>query len=202
MPEELLLEQCRKGNASAFEDLVSRYEKKVFNLAFRLTGNREDAQDISQEAFLKVLTSVKDFRGDSSFSTWLYRVVTNTCLDEIRRRSRRKEVSLDAPIAPDDPSPRQVAADGPEPGADLERSEVQQAVQQGILELAEDHRIILVLRDIQGLSYGEIAEVLGISLGTVKSRLNRARLSLKQRLSRTELFRDLGVRTGERGNSR
>lgn len=202
LSEAALLDECRRGNASAFEKLVVLYEKKVYNLAFRMVGNHEDASDIAQEAFLKVYTSLDQFRGESSFSTWLYRVVSNACLDELRHRARHKVVSIDTPVSPEDPSPRQIPSKDPEPGHGIERAEVSNAVQQGIKELPDDHRIILVLRDIQGLSYEEIAQVLNMPLGTVKSRLNRARLSLRDRLQSMELFSTLGVRTGERGESR
>lgn len=202
LSEDALVEQCRRGDSGAFEQLVARYEKKVFNLAYRLTGNRNDADDIAQEAFLKVYTSLREFRGEASFSTWLYRVVSNACLDELRKRSRRRAVSLDNPISPDDPSPRQTPSDRPEPGDSLERAEVRAAVQRGIASLSPDHKIVLVLRDIQGMPYETISEALRMPVGTVKSRLNRARSSLKQKLSETELFRDAGVRTGERGEGR
>jgi len=202
LSETALLDQCRRGNANAFERLVAQYEKKVYNLAFRMVGNHEDASDIAQEAFLKVYTSLDQFRGESSFSTWLYRVVSNACLDELRRRARHRVVSIDTPVSVDDPSPRQIPSNDPEPGHEIEKAEVQTAVQEGIKELPDDHRIILVLRDIQGLSYEEIAQVLDMPLGTVKSRLNRARLGLRDRLLGLELFSTLGVRTGERGESR
>jgi RNA polymerase sigma-70 factor (ECF subfamily) len=200
--EEALITQCRKGSTAAFEQLVERYEKRVYNLAYRLTGNREDASDIAQEAFLKVYTSLNDFRGESSFSTWLYRVVSNACLDELRKRSRRKVVSFDNPYPGEDDSPRQLPSDDPEPSADMERIEEKEAVQRGINELSDDHRMIIIMRDIQDMSYEDIASVLGLSIGTVKSRLNRARLSLRDHLSSMELFSDRGVRTGERGDDR
>ncbi len=202
LSETALIDQCRGGNSSAFEKLVGLYEKKVYNLAFRMVGNHEDASDIAQEAFLKVYTSLDQFRGESSFSTWLYRVVSNACLDELRRRARHKVVSIDTPVSPEDPSPRQIPSNDPEPGHRIEKAEVRESVQQGIKELPDDHRIILVLRDIQGLSYEEIAQILNMPLGTVKSRLNRARLGLRDRLQGMELFSTLGVRTGERGESR
>ena len=200
--EAALLDQCRRGNAGAFERLVALYENKVYNLAFRMVGNYEDASDIAQEAFLKVYTSLDQFRGESSFSTWLYRVVSNACLDELRRRARHRAISIDTPVSAEDPSTRQIPSGDPEPGHAIERAEVRTAVQQGIMELPDDHRIILVLRDIHGLSYEEIAQVLDMPLGTVKSRLNRARLGLRDRLQGTELFTTRGVRTGERGESR
>ncbi len=199
--EEDLIEQCRKGDASAFEQIVALYEKRVYNLAYRLTGNHDDAQDMAQEAFVKVWASLKEFRGDSSFSTWLYRIVSNACLDELRRRSRRRTVSLDAPVGDEGPA-RQVPSDEPELGYGMERDEVRRAVQQGIRGLSDHHKMIIVLRDIQGMSYEQIAEALDISLGTVKSRLNRARLSLRDRLSEMELFEEMSVRTGERGDRR
>jgi len=190
MEETELIDRCQKGDLSAFDDLVRLYEKKVYNLAYRMCGNHEDASDLSQEAFLRVFQSLKDFRGQSSFSTWLYRVVSNVCLDELRQRGRRPTISIDEPIAGDkgETMQRQLADGGPPPDELAERRELREVIQSCIDELSEEYRIVIILRDLQDLSYQEIAEVLDCSLGTVKSRLNRARLALKERLSRLELF--------------
>jgi RNA polymerase sigma-70 factor (ECF subfamily) len=184
----------------AFDNLVRLFEKKVYNLAYRMSGNHEDASDLSQEAFLRVFQSLKDFRGQSSFSTWLYRVVSNVCLDELRQRGRRPTVSLDEPVAGDkgEVMQRQVPDPAPPPDELAERTEIREVVQAGIEQLTEEYRMVIVLRDLQGLSYQEIAEALDCSLGTVKSRLNRARFALKEKLSALELFSPNVVYTGGR----
>ncbi len=190
MDETELIRRCQRDDLNAFDELVRLYEKKVYNLAYRMSGNHEDASDLSQEAFLRVFQSIKDFRGQSSFSTWLYRVVSNVCLDELRQRGRRPTISLDEPVPGDkgEVMQRQFADPAPAPDELAERREVREVVQAGIEELSEEYRLVIVLRDIQGLSYQEIAEALDCSLGTVKSRLNRARLALKEKLSSMELF--------------
>ncbi len=200
MDENELIRRCQKGDLAAFDDLVRVYEKKVYNLAYRMSGNHEDANDLSQEAFLRVFQSLKDFRGQSSFSTWLYRVVSNVCLDELRQRGRRLTVSIDEPVSSDkgETMQRQLADNAPPPDELAERREVREVVQAAIGELSEEYRVVIVLRDLRDLSYQEIAEVLDCSLGTVKSRLNRARLALKEKLSQLELFSSPVVYTGGR----
>lgn len=203
MQEEALIASCRTGNTKAFERLVTLYEKKVFNLAFRMTGSLEDARDITQDAFIKVYTSLRDFRGDSAFSTWLFRIVSNMCLDELRRRRRRTFMSIDEPIQQSDGEiPRQLADPLADPEQAVERRDLKRAVHEAILNLSEDHRLIIVLRDLQGFTYEEIASMLDCSLGTVKSRLNRARMALRKALQDKELFATGGVKTGERGVGR
>lgn len=193
--EDLLVQRCKRGETGAFDELVRLYEKKVYNLAFRLSGNRDDACDLAQEAFVRVFNAIKDFRSQSSFSTWLYRVVTNVCLDQLRSRARHPVTSLDEPLTTEKGQlPRQVTDDALDPEEELERLELKAAVQKGINSLKEEYRIIIILRDIQDLAYEDIAEVLNLSLGTVKSRLNRARLALRSVLSDMELFRDGDVR--------
>lgn len=205
--ESDLVERCRAGDQRAFDELVTRFEKRVYNLALRMTGNAEDANDLAQEAFVRVYTALPGFKGESSFSTWLYRIVTNVCLDELRRRGRQSVVSLDQPVSGEEgPLARQTADPADGPLDRLERAEVRAAVQHGINQLQPDHRAVLVLRDLQGLSYEEIASALGCSLGTVKSRLNRSRLALRDRLAAAELFRSDPVYTAkdaaEGGNRR
>ena len=193
--EDLLVQRCKRGEAGAFDELVRLYEKKVYNLAFRLSGNRDDAYDLAQEAFLRVYNAVRDFRGQSSFSTWLYRVVTNVCLDQLRSRARHPVTSLDEPLSTEKGElPRQITDDGLDPEEEIERLELKAAVQKGIDSLKGEYRTIIVLRDIQDLPYEDIADILNLSLGTVKSRLNRARLALRGILSDMELFREDDVR--------
>lgn len=196
--EELLVARCKRGDQDAFAELVSIYEKKVFNIAYRMTDDPEDAKDLAQEAFLRVYTALPSFRFDSSFSTWLYRIVCNVCLDEIRRKRRKKTVYLNQPRVTDEGETyRQLVDSSDGPSEIIEREELQRAVIEGINALSEDYRMVVVLRDLQGMSYEEIAVYLNISLGTVKSRLNRARTALKQRLSGLELFKKESVQRCE-----
>jgi RNA polymerase sigma-70 factor (ECF subfamily) len=202
--DELLVERAKRGDVQAFEQLISQYEKKVYNLAYRLTGKHEDASDVAQEAFLRAYSSLPDFRGDSSFATWLFRIVNNACLDELRKRKRQRLTSLDEPVAVEDGEmDRQLAiadsADGPEQA--LERVEIQRAVHESISALDEEYRIVVVLRHIHGYSYNEIADSLGINLGTVKSRLNRAKHALKEMFGDRELLAPRVVYSGRRGKT-
>lgn len=202
--DEPLVERAKRGDMSAFELLVDRYERRVYNLAYRLMGNHEDASDTAQEAFIRVFQSLPEFRGDASFSTWLTKITTNLCLDELRRRKRQQaQTSLDEPYETEDGEVgRQVAAEGDGPERSLERKELQLVVQQGIQSLSEEYRSVVVLRDMQGLSYVEIADITGLSLGTVKSRLNRARQQLKEKLVHLELLPPEFVYSGGRGKLR
>jgi len=199
--DELLVERAKRGDVAAFEQLIAQYQRPVYNTAFRLTGNHEDASDVAQEAFVKVYTSLPDFRGDSSFKTWLFRIVHNACNDELRKRIRKRVSSLNEIIFNDDGDlSRQIPdpSDGPE--QTLDRIETQRVVQESINALEDEYRIVLVMREIQGLSYNEIADSLGINLGTVKSRLNRARHALKEKFSSLELLTASVVYSGRRGN--
>ncbi len=203
MREQLLVERCRKGDARAFEELVNLYEKKVYNLAYRMTGNAEDARDITQDAFIKIYSSLSSFRGDASFSTWLFKIVSNMCLDELRRRRRRSFVSLDEPLRQEDGDlPRQMPDVRMNPENEVEKRHIQAMVHRAILSLTEDHRMVIVLRDLQGFSYDEIAEMMDCSLGTVKSRLNRARLALRRQLQKGELFTPDDVQSGREEGGR
>lgn len=198
--DELLVERAKRGDVEAFEQLISQHQKTVYNIAYRLTGNHEDASDVAQEAFIRAYSSLAEFRGDSSFATWLYRIVNNACLDELRKRKRQRVTYIDESVTMDDGEmSRQLAdtADGPEQA--LERVEIQRAVQDSIKSLDDEYRVVLVMRDIQGYSYNEIADALGINLGTVKSRLNRARHALKEKFGSLELLAPRVVYSGRRG---
>lgn len=201
--EETLINSCRTGNPQAFEALVARHEKTAFNLALRMTGSMEDAQDITQEAFIKVYTGLRQFRGDAAFSTWLFRIVSNMCLDELRKRRRRIALSIDEPIQqPDGEIGRQLPDLLADPQDAVEGNDLKRLVQQAILRLSADHRLIVVLRDLQGFSYEEIAGMLECSLGTVKSRLSRARTALRRTLEEQELFHRADVKSGARRDER
>lgn len=188
--EARLIERAKLGDLDAFESLIGQYERKAYNLAYRLVGNHEDASDITQEAFLRVYCRLADFRGEASFSTWLFRIIQNACKDELRRRKRHNIAYLDQPVDNfGDDLLRQVPDEAePSPEDTLEQVERQVAIQKGIDGLDEHYRLVILLRDVQGFSYNEIAEITGENLGTVKSRLNRARNALKEYLSSVELF--------------
>ena len=176
--EYLIVQQVLEGNTNAFEELVLEYEKKVYNVALRILGNSEDAADMTQEAFIKAFNSLSGFRGDSKFSVWLTRIVSNLCLDFLRSRSRRPTVSLSVEDDEGDDVQLDIADVSQSPELLLVRSLTRESVRRGLKALPEDYREILLLREIQGLSYDEIAEALNIEVGTVKSRIFRGRKKL------------------------
>ncbi len=177
--EELsVVRRVQSGDVNAFEDLVAAYEKNVYNLALRMTGSREDAEDMAQEAFLKAYNSIRSFRGDSKFSVWLYRIVSNVCLDYLRKRGKRQTVSLSAEDDDGEQVQLELADTAQSPETLLEKKLTRESVRRGLERLPPDARQILLLREIQGLSYEEIGETLGLEPGTVKSRIFRARKRL------------------------
>lgn len=176
--EYAVIRRVCAGDADAFETLVTAYQKQVYNLALRTVGSEEDAADMTQEAFLRAYRSLGSFRGDSKFSVWLYRLTTNICIDFLRSRGRRPTVSLTTVDEDDEPQEMEVADDRFDPVQSLERAELRRAVQRGLNALPEDYRRILMLRELSGMSYAEIGQVLRLEEGTVKSRLFRARKKL------------------------
>jgi len=180
-PDDILVQQSKSGNIDAFDELIKRYESKIYTVAYRFTGNHADANDLAQETFIRVYQSLPSFRGDSSFATWLYRIASNVCRDELRRQQRRKKISLDEMISQPGGN-LSLADDGVSPEESLEKSELQRAVHRCLNSLSDEQRLILIMREIQELSYDEIAAALDCSLGTVKSRLNRSRQALKQKV--------------------
>ena len=173
-----IIDKVRSGDVNAFEAVVRAYEKNVYNIALRMGLGREDALDASQESFLKAYHALPNFRGDSKFSVWLYRIVSNTCLDFLRERKRRAEVSLQIEDDEGEQETMQIPDESLSPERLFERKLTREAVRRGLESLPEDQRRILLLREIQGLSYEEIAEVLDLESGTVKSRIFRARRKL------------------------
>lgn len=173
-----LVERVRKGDSAAFEKLVLANQTRVYNLALRMVGNEEDALDMSQEAFLKAYNFIDSFRGDSRFSVWLYRLTTNVCLDFLRFSARRKHESLTLADEDEESRELEISDDRFSPETQAERNELRQAVYRGLLALPEEYRTILLLREIEGLSYEEIGGVLSLEAGTVKSRIFRARKKL------------------------
>jgi len=182
--EQLLLEKAKAGDVAAFEELIEAYQKKVYNLALRIIGNADDAADLAQEAFIRIFKAISGFKEQSSFSTWVYRITTNVCLDEIRRRKNRKVISLDEEIHVDDGDlKRQVVSDETGPDEAAEREELRRVVNEAISSLPVEQRTAITLRDLNGMSYEQIAQILNCPAGTVKSRINRARQALKNVLS-------------------
>lgn len=181
--DEELVARSQKGDIDAFEELVNRYERKIYTVAYRIIGNPDDASDLTQEAFLKAFQGIRNFRGEASFQTWVSRIVTNVCRDELRKRYRKPVDWLEEKITLDEGEvTRQVPSNEPGPEEIYEKKELQERLQELIATLSPEFRLALVLRDIQGFSYEEIAEQLDCSLGTVKSRINRARNYLKEKL--------------------
>lgn len=178
--DDEFIKRSKSGEIEAFEELVLRYEKRVYTIAYRYMGNREDASDLAQEALIKVYKNLKKFRGESSFSTWLYRIVANVCRDALRKRAGKKEASLDSPISTSEGElKREVEDTSPTPDILLEQREQADYIQEMISRLDPKYRVVIVMREIQGFTYEEIASQLGCSLGTVKSRLSRARKILR-----------------------
>jgi RNA polymerase sigma-70 factor (ECF subfamily) len=188
-PDRESVALAQAGDTRAFEVLVRRYQRWVFTLALRMLGDRAEAEDAAQEVFVRAYRGLREFQGASRFSTWLYAIASRHCLTALQARARRPRPAGTpggGAGAGDDPPPDLVVRlpDGaPLADAVLERLEVAALVQEEVQRLSEDHRAVLVLRDIQGLAYEEIAEVLGLELGTVRSRLHRARMELKARLA-------------------
>lgn len=178
--EDKLISLAQQGDLDAFDKLVRMYEKQVYNVALRFLGNPEDAFDVSQETFLRVFRSLSGFKGNSSFSTWLFRVENNICIDYARKasRKRRHEQSLVVDTEEGE-STLEVPDLRYSPEDAVERAQLAESVQRCMRQLSDEHRRVLVLRESAGLSYAEIAEALGIEEGTVKSRIARARETLR-----------------------
>ena len=190
MTEQELVARARRGDESAFEALVTENEKRIYNLCRRLTGNQEDAAELTPEAFLNAWRGLGRFQGESSFSTWLYRLATNACIDFLRKEKRRQSLSMTVSLD-DEEEARQVELPDERyaPEGALERAEARRAVAEGLERLTLEHRQVLVMREIHGLSYAEIGQVLGLEEGTVKSRIARARGALRKVLTeRGNLF--------------
>jgi RNA polymerase sigma-70 factor (ECF subfamily) len=181
--QDRLIAAAQRGNLDAFNELVLAYQDQVYNLAYRIMGDPASASDATQEAFISAYNHIEGFRGryPSSFKSWLMRIVSNACYDELRRRKRHPTTSIEDFEIDEEANPALVSdTEGPE--AFTEREEMAQAIQDGINTLPSDQRITLVLADVQGFSYQEIAEATDAPLGTVKSRLARARGKLRDYL--------------------
>ena len=175
VPIEEIVEACRRGDSEAFRTLFETYKDRVYSIALRYSGNPAVAMDIAQETFLKLLSRIGDYRAEASFDSWLYRLVVNSCIDD-QRRGRRMTPFLDSLVDA-------VCAPAESVLHRMMRAQTEQRVQEVVARLAPDHRIVIVLRYTEGLSYDEIAKILGCSPGTVASRLNRAHKILERRLA-------------------
>ena len=182
--EHVLVAAAKAGDVRAFEELVERYERKIFRLTMNITRNREDAEDAMQDAFLKSYSHLKEFEGTSRFYTWLVRIAANEALMRLRKR-RPNQLSLDEPIkGEDDLMPIELEDWGPSPEQRFEQTEMREILSGVIDQLEPDYRAVFALRDVDQLSTEETAKALGISVPAVKSRLLRARLKLRQKLNR------------------
>lgn len=175
--ENEIIQSVLKGSVNDFEKLVTAYEKNVYNLALRMVGDPEDAADMTQETFIKAYRALSGFRGDSKFSSWLYRIASNVCLDFLRSRSRHPQISLSG-ADEDDRTAFELPDMSQNPEEQLMKKLSMEAVRRGLGQLPEQQRQILVLRELGGLSYAELAQTLGLEEGTVKSRIFRARKRL------------------------
>ncbi len=184
-PDILLVNRAREGDVQAFEQLVKQYDRQVFRIAQHITQNREDAEDVVQDAFLKAYEKLEQFQGNSKFYTWLVRIAVNESLMRLRKRRTGRMVSIDEDVETEEGSmPRDLAEWRPDPEMMYGQSELAEILRKTIQGLPPGFRVVFVLRDVEGLSTEETAETLGLSVPAVKSRLLRARLQLRERLSR------------------
>lgn len=189
--------KAASGDVDAFETLVLKYEKNIYNIALRMMPSAEDAKDVSQNVLIKIYNNLSNFKGDSLFSTWIYRITVNTCIDEIRKYKRKNEVSIDDE---DKGIGRNIQDPALNPEQNIIASEGLNAVLEAVKELPEEYSTVINLRDIQGFAYSEIAEITDCSLGTVKSRISRARGKLKELLlKKGELYESDGRLTFKKG---
>jgi len=183
LTDNSLVERCRTNDDAAFSEVVTRYKAKIYNYVYRMTGSADDAEDLTQEVFIRMYTSIDSFRGQSSLPTWLFRIAGNLCIDRFRRtKNRVPAFSLDEPLG-DDTGTQEVADETYAPHRLLENVEMAEQIQMALSKLPDKLRTALLLHDIEGLPYEEIAEIAGCPLGTVKSRLFNARMQLRQHLS-------------------
>lgn len=185
--EQRLVDAAVRGDVESFNALVRLYEGRVYNLCYRMLGDPDGAADVAQDAFLSAFRNLKRFRG-GSFRSWMLRIATNACYDVLRARKRRPSISLDVPGDTDDDAPLQLASSDEAPDEFALRRELAGAIQHALAELPEDQRVVVILSDIEGLAYDEIAQITEANLGTVKSRLSRGRSRLRSILKAGELL--------------
>jgi RNA polymerase sigma-70 factor (ECF subfamily) len=183
-----VIESCKAGDEKAFSEIVLTYQKKVFNIAYRMLGNKEEAKELAQEVFLSIFGSIKDLREEAKFEPWLTQITLNHCRNRWKYLKRRKYFnsdSLDEPIETEDGGiPKPIYDLSTNPEILFEKKMIQQWIQGGLLQLKEGQRELIILRDLQGLSYEEIGELFSLPEGTVKSKIHRARMELKEILER------------------
>ncbi len=187
LAERLLIGRLKDRDPSAFEEIVRRYGDKVFNLVYRMLGNRHEAEDITQEVFITVFKTVDTFRGEAKFTTWLLRIAANQSKNRIKYLSRRPTDSGGDVEESGGPTPGVAPTPGPiahaqidGPDTLMEAAELEALMQKAIASLDEEHRLLVILRDVEELSYQEIGEITGLPEGTIKSRLHRARMAIKE----------------------
>ena len=186
--EQEIISSVLSGNVNDYEKLVNAYQKSVFNLALKMSENEQDALDISQDAFIKAYTSLRDFRGDSSFSSWIYKLTYNLCIDFLRKKQRGTVIPLSRINENGQEEELEIPDDRYLPEEELERKELKKAAFDAIDKLPVEHKQILLMREITGMSYKDIADTLYINEGTVKSRISRARKALTKILIENGTF--------------
>ena len=189
MQDELLIRRAQRGDADAFEQLLLEHQKNVYNLCYRMAGNPDDAMDLSQETFLRAWRCLDQYQFASAFSTWLYRLCSNICIDFLRRRRRQQTVPLTFEDADGEEQTYAVPDAQPLPEEQVELKLTRETLAAAMAQLLPEHRAVLQLRVVNEMSYEQIADVLDIQIGTVKSRLSRARNQLKKILERRNLSR-------------
>lgn len=180
--EQLLIEKSQNGDVASFEKLIHQYQGYVYNIAYRTLGHEEDAKDASQDALIKVFKNISQFTGGAQFSTWLYRIVINTCKDHLRKKAGIKETSIDSADSEGSIVWELPALETMQPEKQLERKEIQSKIYGALEQLPVANKTVIILRDVQGLSYEEISQIEACSIGTVKSRINRGRTYLRELL--------------------
>lgn len=188
--EKIWIDAAREGDQHAFEQLIGLYEKRVFALTTRMCRNPADAEEAAQEAFLSAWQGLKFFRGESSFSTWLYRLASNACVDLMRKEGRHQAAA--GPSLNDEEVVLELPDEAPTPHVLAERAELREQIEEGLAALPEEYREVLVLREIHQQSYDEISEILSLDLGTVKSRISRGRKKLRKFLLQSGNFSETG----------
>ncbi|MFV0313919.1 MAG: RNA polymerase sigma factor [Anaerotignum sp.] len=183
LEDKQFISKAKQGDMAAFEELILQHEKMVYNVALRMMNHSEDAKDISQEVFIKAYRNISNFDERSTFSTWIYRITTNTCIDEMRKRKGKQTFSLDNEFEGEESSwKREVADDADTPEKSLLKKEEKNEILMAMEGVSEEYKMVFILRDIQGLSYEEISDILDLTLGTVKSRISRARKNIKEEI--------------------
>ena len=192
--DQTLILQCRAGDQSAFRELVRRYQQKAYGIAFSMLRDADDAMDVTQEAFIKVHRYLDNFKGSSSFYTWLYRITVNLCIDHIRKNKKASTVDYDDAMDHDEAQGGELLPStlDMDPARNLDRRELREMIDRALETLSPTHRAVILMREVEGLSYREMADVMEVSMGTIMSRLFHAR-----RRMQVALAEDLAEREGE-----